>query len=233
MIDVFPYRMYLGNPYNMWIETYSMARFQTIFFLVSPILAAMGVGDLYRADENSGYINHIFAKGSRKAYFTRLYLGNFMVGGLCFVLPLVFNLYCCFMLLPNRAPDMVIDDAVNVTLKESITIFPELYYNHPLLHVGLYLIIGFLLGALYSTMALCAGFILKNRFFVVLTAFIISYVYTAASFHIDKMGKYVPKGFEKQLGGCNDPMAIIIFFSVGFSITTIVYILLARKRCIQ
>lgn len=231
-IDVFPYRMYDGTPYKMWIETYSMSQSQRIFFLVMPILAAMALGDMLYSDKESGYLDLIITKGKGKEYFQGLFISNFVVGGLCVLIPLLLNLYCCFMLLPNRGPDMATDAAVNVTFDRPITLFPELYYSHPLLHIAIYLVIDFVIGAMYASMALCAGFFLNNRFFITLFPFVVSYLFTMLALHGESMRNYIPERFAQQLGGCTSLGAVVCVLGIGIAVTIVVYITSVKKRVI-
>lgn len=232
VMEVFPHKMFDGVPYNRWIETYSMSQIQTIFFLIFPILAAMSMSDMFYCDKKSGYLNYIIAKGEKKHYFRSLYIGNFVVGGLSVLIPLILNLYCCFMLLTNRGPDMPSDAAVNVTFDDPLTIFPHLYYSHPMLHVVMYLLIDFFTGAFFATLALCGSFFIKHRLFVVILPFIFSYLVSSLARHAIALRNFVPEQFTQQLGGVNSLLAVLSFLGIGFLILSLLYRWCVKKKSV-
>ena len=84
-----------------------------------PILSGMVFSHVYRKDISKNYFHIINSKGKSKNYSRCLFICNFIVGGLVFVIPLLLNLYICFLLLPNRK--------INFLLNSSNAISPFIF----------------------------------------------------------------------------------------------------------
>lgn len=176
-VDVYRLDLYKSSVYTMWIESFSSSDVQTLFFTVIPTLAAIAMADLYLSDKNSGYLNVILSKGKNTSYFGWLYFLNFCVSGLTMLLPLIWNLYLCFQVCPNRAPDLLVEGTNIVNYFGKDTLFPSLYYNHPLAHVCIYLVLGFVAAGIFGSLALSLSFFVKNKFLVWIGPYVINYVY--------------------------------------------------------
>lgn len=167
--------------YTKWIECFSASEMQTLFFMAIPFLAAMAMADIYFVDKESGYLNVLFSKVDAKRYFRNLYCLNFCAGGLCLLMPLLVNLYLCFLVCPNRAPDLIVEGTNVVNYLGDDTLFPQLYYEHPFAHVCIYLLLGFIASGIFASIALALSFFVKNRFLVWISSFLINYVFISLS----------------------------------------------------
>lgn len=232
--DVLPYTdPGLGHsPYTKWIESYSPSVFSGIFFMLMPLLASMAMAHLYRQDANQQYLNFIVVKGRKKEYFTWLYLLNFIIGGLTFILPILLNIYLCFMLLPDRKINFLLDITNNITLYGNDTLFPELYYQHPFCHMMSYVFLGFLTAGVFASLALALSFYIRKVFFIWLVPFVICYVYETILCALIPNGgrRFCPTSFVIQVDAGVQPAGVIAFLILGFVLPVILYIWSVRKH---
>ena len=75
-----------------------------IFFLILPILASLPFGTSYFEDCKEGVIKNIYMRTKREDYLKAKYAAAFLSGGIAVLVPLIFNLMCSLVLLPNLAP---------------------------------------------------------------------------------------------------------------------------------
>lgn len=179
--EVFRYDLYLQTVYTMWIESFTSSDIPYLLYSMVPILSAIAVSDIYLADKNSGYLNVVFSKSSSGRYFGSLYLVNFIVGGLTLMLPLALNLYLCFLVCPDRAPDLLAEGTNQVNPIGFDVLFPQLYYTHPFFHACIYIFLGFLAAGIFATMGLALGCFVKHRFLVWIGPYLVNYVFIALS----------------------------------------------------
>ncbi len=179
--DVLRYDLYQQTVYTMWIESFTNSDLPTLLYNLVPLLSALAAADIYLADKNSGYLNVIFSKSDSRRYFKSLYLVNFAAGGLTLLAPLALNLYLCFLVCPDRAPDLLAEGTNLVNSIGFNVLFPQLYYTHPFLHACIYIVLGFLAAGIFATIGLALGCFVKHRFLVWLGPYLVNYVFVALS----------------------------------------------------
>ena len=220
----------LFTPYQSWIEFGLSSNYRYILLLLLPIISAISFSDTYAKDLQTGYLKAILSKGKMKAYFTGLYVTNFIVAGVTIAIPLLINLYLAFMTLPNIKPDPILD--YNPLQYES-TLFPNLYYQFPLLHTLFYILLAFIFAGMYATICLSVSLYVKNRFFIVVAAFIID-MFLAIILNMTQLYSWVPASFLTQLAA-QPPvslLAIVTIFLLGLGGSTYFYILGVKRRVI-
>lgn len=232
--DVLPFtaRSLHHSPYTKWIESMNVSSFATLLFMLMPILASMAFAHIYRQDKNNNYLSMILVKGKKKQYFTGLYLFNFILGGITFAIPLLWNIYLCFMLLPNEKTNFLLDVTQAVNYNSNDTLFPQLYYDHPFLHMLLYVMVGFLVAGIFATVALAASMYLKQIFFVWLIPFVYNYIYTTvlALFVDNGAPQYMPTRFCIETGSGIQMMGVILFLVAGLVVPTGFYLWGVKKN---
>lgn len=236
LADIYPNAKYGGTPYTRWIESFTGSELPNLLFMLMPIIAAVAVADIYISDKKSGFFEHIYSKGQVKRYFLNLYSYNFIGAGLCFIVPLLLNIYGCFMMLPSHKPDMIMDGNDTISLLHSMTLFPELYYMYPFLHMLLYLFIGFIATGLYATLALAFSMFIRYRFMVYISAYIINYLYVSfLPVSLLLTGSYTPTDFSR-VTGASDGVSWQIGFSVltmGIVLGTLIYFIGVKKNVVK
>lgn len=177
--DVYPYRdlKYGHSVYTIWIGGFTGSIYASLYYLVLPLLAVIPMADIWLADRQSGYFQFIQTRNKKRQYFLGLYFYNFLAGGLVSSIPLLANLYMCFLLVPDKKPDLILWETHIVTLFGKETLFPQLFYDYPLLHLLFTLLLTFLVGGLLASIALGASCLLKNIFMVWISAFVLNYLY--------------------------------------------------------
>ncbi len=178
-IDIFPNRYYGNTPYTIWLESFSPSRLPQIYFQIFPILAVLPMASIYFKDKKSGYINHILSCGKGKTYFSVMFLINFFASGFTLAIPLLLNIYCCFMTLPNQKPTIgSMYSQIFFLMYPHDTFCMELYYQHPFLHLLLYVLIAFLIAGIMGSFGLAISFYVKKIFLVYLIPYIILNIIT-------------------------------------------------------
>lgn len=126
-----------------------------IFFLVLPILAALPFGTSYFSDRKSGFLKNLYMQASRKQYLSAKYTAVFLSGGIAVLVPLLLNLLCSLVLLPNLVPATILtQNGINASCA-----FYELYFTAPLGYIVLFLLLDFIFGGIFACIALAASFL--------------------------------------------------------------------------
>jgi len=221
---------FLYTPYQSWIEFGISSNYRYIFFLLLPIIAAIVFSDTYARDLQTGYFKAIVARGKMKSYFTGLYVTNFIIAGITVSIPLLINLYLAFMTMPNIKPDPVLD--LN-PLGFGTTMFPDLYYNFPLIHTFLYILLAFIFAGMYATISLSVSFYIQSRFFIIISSFIINMFLTIVLNYTEKYA-WVPSNFLTQLSGQPGVSFTVVasIFIIGLTSSTLFYVNGVKRRVI-
>lgn len=226
--DVLPYTdPSLGHcVYTKWIESYSISTFTSLLFMLMPILSGMVFSHVYRKDISKNYFHIINSKGKSKNYSRCLFICNFIVGGLVFVIPLLLNLYICFLLLPNRKINFLLDSSNAIPLIGKTSLFPELYYSHPLLHVFIYITLDFLVAAVFASLALAFSLFIKNQFIIWISPFIFCYIYNSIVTFLIPNGAnaYCPTYFSVQASDGISPSGCLFFLLFVFLLSLLIYL---------
>lgn len=146
--------LYPFSAADSWLAGGAVCLEAFLYFLVIPILAVLPFGTSYFSDQASGFLKGLYTRTSRKDYLTAKYIAVFFSGGLAVLLPLVLNLLCALVLLPNLAPQFVFPN--NAICAASL--FYRLYFSHPVIYTVLFLCIDFVMGGIWACAALAASF---------------------------------------------------------------------------
>lgn len=232
--NVLPYAdyRYHQSPYTLWLGSFNSSIFAELFFMLMPILAAMPMADIYLNDRKTGYFNNIAGRGREKSYFCCLFVMNAVAGAMCFIIPAVINIVCSFCILPDIHPDIIVNESSVVTMYGTETLFPEMYYTHPLAHMALYLATGAVIAAIYASLALAFSFFINNRFFVWISVFIMYYIYmaVAAALVHGNSSLYMPANYMREINGGGSIAAFAVIVLSGACISAAVYIWGVRKH---
>ncbi len=175
--DTYPHGVFskwLGGGNSFWI---------VLYFALLPILAALPYADSLHADRRSGYVKNIFTRGKRRSYYAAKFISVFLSGGAAAVLPLLWNLYLCAMLLPSITPDPV----AGTFWPNAASLWAEQFYTQPFAYTALFCAMIFVAAGLLAAIALAATFFVKYRFVVLLVPFIVYQLITFLSRLISDM----------------------------------------------
>lgn len=152
---------------DTWLAGNSANWVSFVYFLLLPILAMLPFGVSYFSDRESGYLKSVYTRMPRKQYLMNKYLATFLSGGVAVTIPLILNLLCTMVLLPNLNPSVVLPrNGIGATC-----LFYELYFSHPLLYTWIFVGIDFLLGGMFACVALSASYLSDYKVIVGIVPF--------------------------------------------------------------
>ncbi|MCI5640772.1 MAG: hypothetical protein MR316_07345 [Lachnospiraceae bacterium] len=151
--------------YN-WIGASSFSLQSYLFFLIIPLLAVMPAGSSYHKDLGNGYDRQFFLRGQKKSYLFAKYAAVFLSGGVAVVFPLLLDFAVTALQLPLLKPEPIMSlgpDAGNIGF--------SLYYEHPMVHTVVFLVIDFLFAGGIAGICLFASFYSDNKYMVLIAPF--------------------------------------------------------------
>ena len=170
--------------------------FAFLYFLILPILASLPFADSFFQDAKGGFIQNICIRKNRKYYFHAKYLAVFLSGGTCAALPLLVNFLLCCLVMPSMKPE----PAASTSLLGPTSTFSDLYFNHPMLYVFLFLFIIFVFSGLIAGLALPVSYHVGYRFLVLIAPFMI-YIFIIAFFKLLDLPQWQPTNFLRSWYG--------------------------------
>jgi len=155
------------NPYlpadtlfTYWIGGECFSLYFSLYFLLIPLFAAFPYGWSYFMEYKKGYVKNVITRTSKKNYFLAKYIAVFIAGGLVVALPLLLNFLTVSCFVPARTPSVLYSAYTYVVFSQ---MWSALFYTHPFVYVGLYLLLNFAFGGLIACLCLAISFVIKNR----------------------------------------------------------------------
>ncbi|MBE5943676.1 MAG: hypothetical protein E7258_02025 [Lachnospiraceae bacterium] len=240
--EIFEYLMSLSptdsHYYDLWFENVFLegwlgcevySPYNNLFYLAMPLLAVLPFGHSLYMEWNKGYSSQILIRSNRKKYFTAKFLAVFMSGGLAIAIPLIFNLIITVCYLPIIPGDPV---SAQVAVF-NIGLWPDLYFNHPLLYAFAYIALDFICGGLMACMALTVTHFFDSVFAVMLFPLLLNCILYYGLDSIEPASRiyniswFVNPG---QPGIRNDFNAVIITSGIWFLLLVILHFASNIKR---
>jgi hypothetical protein len=159
--------LYPFSAADSWLAGGAVCMEAFIYFLLIPILAVLPFGTSYFSDQTSGFLKGLYTRVSRRDYLTAKYIAVFFSGGLAVFLPLVLNLLCALVLLPNLLPQCVFPN----NLICAANLFYQVYFSHPILYTVIFLCIDFVMGGIWACTALVCSFLSDYKIVVAVCPF--------------------------------------------------------------
>ena len=179
--------MYPGWLYTSWIGSDTTAIPAYLLFLILPIIAVLPHADTFFTDAGSGFIQNICIRTNRRHYYIAKYTATFLSGGTVTTISFLLNFLLSCLVLPAMHPEA---SAFTSSIGEAST-FPHLFFNLPLLYVGVYFLIIVLFCGLLATISLISSYFAGYRFLVVLTPFLL-YLTACAIFQLIGLADWQP-----------------------------------------
>lgn len=177
--DTYPlssYQQWIGGTPTS-IETY-------LYYLITPIIAAIPYADSFYTDKKSGYIKNVFIRTKKAKYYIAKYISTFISGGLAVAIPLLLSFALTATFIPSVLPQI----STGTTTVFNISMWHNLYYSYPFLYTILYIVVDFVFYGLIATIALSISNSVENRFVCLLSPFlyyvIISFILRAMNLNI-------------------------------------------------
>ena len=106
MINAYEGGAAIFNPFVKWIIYDDFSIYALIFLLTLPVLASIPYSDSYWLDLNSGFAKSVYTRTKKSNYLISRYITNFIIGGICVVIPLIASLYLLFITVPAVTPSI-------------------------------------------------------------------------------------------------------------------------------
>lgn len=159
--------LYPSSVADSWIAGSPAYLESFLYFLIVPILAVLPFGTSYFSDQASGFLKGLYTRASRMDYLTAKYTAAFVSGGLAVLLPLILNLLCAPVLLPNLTPQSVFpNNGISAA-----NLFYQLYFTYPILYIVLFLGLDFVMGGIWACVALACSFLSDYKIVVAVCPF--------------------------------------------------------------
>lgn len=190
-----------NSPYTMWISIDGFTFVPTIFFILLPLIASLPASTLLKEDFTNGYFYKLKMGKSIKQILAT-YLGiAFMTGFIVIAVPLLFNFFSWFMILPNVKPDNLLN--INIGARNFTMLFVSLYYSHPFIHAILSIIFSSLWSGLFAVFTMVTSLWIKNKFAAMCTGLVLQIILLLmnATIHLPYFISYSPADFLRELPG--------------------------------
>jgi len=198
---------YPNSVFSWWIGVDGFHPYLRIYLTIFPLLAAIPYATSYFEDRKYGYIKCMCTRVKRRQYLISKYVAVFVVGGAAVTLPMLLNLLLTASVLPSLVP------VGNNMFLGSVCMFSDIFYVHPYLYIFIYILLYFMYGGVFATLALACSLIFDFSFFVLLFPFVIYYGLgiIAPYFNFDSIRSFNPRILlSMQAGG-----AVLIGTFVG------------------
>ena len=165
-----------GNPmtqafglFNSWIGGEQTSLGYLLFFTLFPLLAICPYGWSQCLEKKSGYTKMVIVRGGKQSYYLAKYLATFLSGVLVVLTPLTLNLVITACFVPAVKPSVMYQIYYSIS---HATMWSELFYEHPLIYVLLYLFIDCIFAGLFAVCGMAFSILLKNRIAVVILPYL-------------------------------------------------------------
>ncbi len=215
------------EPYSIqyYIKAYEISSYDNFIFfnlnsisniliLIFPILSVLSYSDSYLEDIHSGLIKYIYTRYSKNKYLACKFVANFIAGGLAFVIPLIINFIILILSYPSLPTHSILG-------KQTILcggLFASLFYAHPIIYIGMWLVIYFMYAGAFASIALGISTIIRNKFVVLFIPFLLCNVIGIV---LDVMNKYYYSPLSFLYLSTKQDIRIIICEFVGIMIVSI------------
>lgn len=168
---------YLYNPdfplfsfFNAWVggETHSVA--YTLFFIFMPVCAAIPFAWSYHNERKCKYVVNIATRISIKKYYYSKAIAVFLSGALVVFIAFLINIFVVSAFVPYYLPFV----GYNLyTLVYFDTLWSDLFFSSPYLHLFLFVILNTLYGGIFALLSYVTSFYVKKYVVVLFAPFLI------------------------------------------------------------
>ena len=148
------------SSFTKWIASDHVSAAVELFFVLIPLLVAIGYSWSFASDWQSGYIEQLLCRTLRQRYYFAKYAATFASGCLIVTIPLVINFLICACFIPSYMPDPF--DARYIPISQT-ELFGTLFYSAPQVYVVLRIVVDGTLCGLWAVAILALSCIMRNR----------------------------------------------------------------------
>ena len=214
---------YPRSVFNWWIGVDGLHPYLRIYLTIFPLLAAIPYASSYFEDRKYGYIKSMCTRVKRRQYLISKYAAVFVAGGVAVTLPMLLNLLLTASVLPSLVP------VGSGNFLGSVCMFSDIFYVNPYWYIFIYMLMYFMYGGVFATLALVCSQIFDYSFLVLMFPFVIYYGLGIITpyISIDSIRSFNPRQLlSMQAGGC---ILIGTFFGEALLIGIISYALYMWK----
>lgn len=153
-----------------WIGTDFQFAYNSLFYVVFPIIACLPYAGSYYLDIKSGYDKNICIRISRKQYLIAKCIAVYLSAFFCIVVPLLINLFITAGLYPNNPPEKL--DFLSAGIIDCHR-FPVLFSETPLIYILIFIFLDGVFAGALGMMSLAVTRFCKSQFSVVIIPFVL------------------------------------------------------------
>lgn len=217
--------LYPHSVFNKWIGGTFSSFWGSLFFTISPILAALPFSDSLFTDKKDGYVKNLFTRTNKGKYFVSKYIAVFLSGACAVTIPLIFNFYLSSLVLPCVIPD----PSTGTFMIMGFHTWANLYFGSPFLYVFIYLTLIFFVSGILTTVALSLSFFVKHKYIVVLTPFLFFELITFLSRAVSVQGLDICSWMQPYQPVILDLSIALPEMLTIFAITLLIYIFRSKN----
>lgn len=156
--------VYPPSLFSTYMGMTSYSVFTVIFYYLLPVIACIPYGESVCASVERGYASQMVVRSGRLCYFISKAVSAGLAGGAAVTIPLVVNyvLTACFV------PALPPEPAAMTFLVPPFSMLADLFYEHPVFYVIVFFGLAFLLAFWAALTSSALGFLMSNKYVVVL-----------------------------------------------------------------
>ncbi len=174
-----------------WLGYESYSSYNTLFYMIFPLLATMPYGLSLFKEWNYGYAAQIIMREKRCNYFISKYIVTFVSGGIVASYPLTLSLIVSACYLPAIGIDVMSLQGLANNDR-----WIEIFYEHPLLYAFIFIVLNFIHGGIFATITTVVSSWCINGFMALVFPMLLNIFLTMGLVNIfPVIRKYIPGMF--------------------------------------
>ena len=167
--DVIAYGTYPLGVFQKWIGANWSSLYSWLYFMLLPLLLAIPYGGTFLEDIKTGYVKNVFTRIGKGEYLWSKFIVAFTTGILGLV-PLVLD----FMMTASVLPALIPQASTGVYHIGADYLYAELFYEHPYLYLGIWLLQDILFLGMLAVSSLTVSFFCEYTYVPILFPFLLS-----------------------------------------------------------
>lgn len=182
LLDLVTFYLQYGSPgrkllIQAWIGTDFQFAYNSLFYIVFPIIACLPFAGSFYQDIFSGYDKNICVRVSRKQYMFAKCFAVYVSAFVCTMLPLLGNLFIAAGLYPNTLPEKL--DFLSAGIIDCYR-FPVLFNQRPLSYCLVFILMDGIFAGALGLISVAVTKFCKSQFSAVMAPFVI-YILTGVT----------------------------------------------------
>lgn len=153
-----------------WLGTDFQFAYNSLFYVLFPIIACLPYAGSYYQDIKSGYDKNICTRISRRQYMFAKCIAVYVSAFFCTVVPLLINLFIAAGLYPNNPPEKLNFLSAGII---DCHRFPVLFSEKPLIYALVFILLNGLFAGALGMISLAVARVCKSQFAAVIIPFVL------------------------------------------------------------